>query len=407
MSRTARQRAYGRGRIFRRREGGVEVGNYLLAYYVNGRQVQESTRTTDPKVATQILNERVAAVGAGTAPEPGLYRITVNDLLDDLESRHEVERRPSLRTTRTHLVALRPPLGAIRAVDLRTKHLEKFVAACRTAGYAEATIGRFLDTLHAALGLGRKATPPKVAAIPAFPTIDESDNVRQGFATLAQVAVLLDTLQQRDPDLADFVAWKAWTGMRKGAVSGLRWDQWDAETATLRLPPAGRKKRAPKTIPLRPGHPLRAILDRRWDRRRERAKETGRLEPLIFWRVHRGGRTATGLRPGDAAPIYEMRKAFAAAARAAGLPTLTPHDLRRTAIRNVWHATRDRRLVKLLSAHATDSMVDRYNIGTDEELGRALDAVAVYVDAPPADRQTATVTALRARQGHRRRPAKG
>jgi hypothetical protein len=80
-----------------------------------------------------------------------------------------------------------------------------------------------------------------------------------------------------------------WTGMRKGAVAHLGWDLLDQETAMLRLPPPGRKKRTTKAIPLPPGHPLRAILDRRWERRKERARATGRLEPLIFWRIYVAG----------------------------------------------------------------------------------------------------------------------
>jgi integrase len=406
---TLRQRTYGRGRLFRKRRDGVAYGAFLMEFYVGGKQRTESTRTTDLADATRMLNARLGTVAAGTAPAAGLGRVTVADLLDDLESRHEVELAPSLRTTRTHGVALRAALGTIRAADLTTKHLERFVAACRRPGakgpgarYAEATIGRYLDTLKAALNLGREATPPKVATLPKFPTIDESGNVRQGFATVAQIDVILETLRMRDGDLADAVEWAFFTGMRKGAVAGLEWAAWDAETATLRLPPAGRKKQTPKALPLRAGHPLRAILDRRWERRKERARDTGRLEALIFWRVHRGA-PRPGLRPGDAVPVYEYRKAWATACRAAGVPALLVHDLRRTAVRNAWKATRDLRLVKLLSGHATDSMATRYNIDAGDELAPALDAIAAFVEAQPRGERPAVPTLPR----RPRRRAKG
>jgi integrase len=375
---TPRQRTYGRGRVFRKKRRGVEYGCYLMAYYVGGEQVTESTKTTDLAVATRLLNERIAAVGARQAPQPGLYRVTMSELLDDLESHQEVECYPSLRTTRTHLVALRPAFGKTRAADLTTKHLEKFVTAQRQADYAEATIARQLDTLHRALTRGREVTPPKVATVPSFPKIDESGNVRQGFASREQVARLLEYLAERDPDLMDAVEWKAFTGMRKGAISRLGWDLFDHDTWTLRLPPPGRKKRTPKALPLLPGHPLRVIIERRWERRKDRARETGRLEPLIFWRIYQG-HPRKGLRPGDAARVYEYRKAFAAAAKAAGLPGLTPHDLRRTAVRNAWWATRDRRICMLLAGHATESMHMRYNIDAGDELAPALERIAAYV----------------------------
>ena len=401
MSLTPRQRAYGRGRIFRRRRAdGTEYGNYQIAYYVGGRKQRESTQTTDPQEATRLLNERLGAVVAGRAPAPGMHRVTIAELLDDLVALYEVEQRPSLRTLRSHVAVLGPALGRVRAAELSTRMLQRFVARQRTAKAAEATIGRLLDTLHRALTLGRAATPAKVQTIPDFPRIDESGNVRQGFATVAQVETLVSTLRGRDVDLADAVEWTFWTGMRKGAIARLGWELFDHETWTLRLPPPGRKKRTPKAIPLRPGHPLRAIVARRWERRKERAKETGRLEPLIFWRIYRG-HPRKGLRPGDAVAVYEYRKAFASAAKAAGVPGLIPHDLRRTACRNAWQATRDRRTAMLLSGHATESVFERYNIDTGEQLAGALDQIAAYVERQPKQERPAVPTLPRRRRQRR------
>jgi integrase len=397
---TPRKRTYGRGALIRFKKRGVEYGCYLMRYFVGGKRVVESTRTTDLMAATRMLNERLGDVATGQAPAPGLSRITCGDLLDDLIVQQEVEQAPSVRTTRTHKVALEqipPGIAGIRAADLTTKHLQRFVTACRKAGhrcdgkpghYAEASIGRFLDTLKSALNLGRKTSPPKVLSVPLFPEIDESGNVRTGFATVAQANVIFDQLAAFEQDLADAVEWKFWTGMRKGAIARLGWDLWDLETEMLRLPPAGRKKRTPKAVPLKKGHPLRAILDRRWDRRKERARETGKLEPLIFWRVYKGApKPATngrpGLRQGDAVPVYEYRKPWKKAAAAAGCPKLTPHDFRRTAIRNSWQATHDRRTGMLLSGHVTESTYERYNIDSGEQLVGHLDQIADYVQGQP------------------------
>jgi integrase len=296
-----------------------------------------------------------------------------------------------------------PAFGKLRAVELTGKTLLRFVAAQRAAKVAEATIGRRLDTLHRALTYGRDATPPKIVAIPKFPKIDESGNVRRNFATRAQAEMILERLRERDADLADAVEWAYWTGMRKGAIASLGWDSFDHETWTLRLPPPGQKKRTPRAIPLLPGHPLRAVIERRWERRKARAKETGRIgEPLIFWRVYRGA-PRPGLRPGDAAPVYEYRKAWKRAAAAAGAPKLIPHDLRRTACRNAWQATKDRRLAMLLSGHATESVFERYNIDAGEQLVGALDQIATYVESQPATAPPAVPT--RPRRRRRRRVA--
>jgi integrase len=343
-----------------------------------------------------MLNERIGAVAAGRAPAPGMHRVSVAELLDDLVAVYEVEQRPSLRTLRGHVAALRPALGHVRAAVLSTRMLQRFVVQQRATDAAEATIGRRLDTLHRALTLGRDATPPKVTTIPIFPVIDESGNVRQGFATWPQLATILGVVRARDADLADAIEWTAWTGMRKGAVARLGWDLFDHETWTLRFPPPGRKKRTPKAIPLLPGHPLRAIIERRWKRRKERARETGRLEPLIFWRVY-SGHPREGLRPGDGVAVYEYRKAFATAAKAAGVPGLIPHDLRRTACRNAWQATHDRRTAMLLSGHATESVFERYNIDAGDQVAGALTQIAAYLAGPPTTGRPAVPTLPRRR----------
>src|SRR5262245_13397218 len=118
MNLTPRQRAYGRGRLVRKTRRGVEYGNIIAKYYVGGVEQQEATGTTDWKEATRFLNERMGDVGRGTAPVAGVYRITIDQLLDDLIAAQEVDRMPSLRTTRTHLVHLRPVFDTMRAAEL-------------------------------------------------------------------------------------------------------------------------------------------------------------------------------------------------------------------------------------------------------------------------------------------------
>jgi integrase len=115
------------------------------------------------------------------------------------------------------------------------------------------------------------------------------------------------------------------------------------------------------------------------------------------------GHPRPGLRPGDAVAVYEYRKAFGSAVKAAGVPGLIPHNLRRVACRNAWEATRDRRLAMLLSGHATESTFERYRIGAADELAEALVQIATYVESQPT-RGTRTVL-LRRRPARRREVA--
>jgi integrase len=168
--------------------------------------------------------------------------------------------------------------------------------------------------------------------------------------------------------------------MRKGEIAKLTWAAFDRETWTLTLPARSAKTRKPRRLPLR--GPLRTIVERRVAARRLDC-------PLLFYRIH----------DGKPAAIYEFRKAWCTACRAAGLTPgvngRTFHDLRRSAVRNMIRAGVDRKVAMRISGHLTEAMFSRYNIDTDEDTSTAIDKLATYVDAIPA---TQTIVPIRVAQ---------
>jgi len=60
-------------------------------------------------------------------------------------------------------------------------------------------------------------------------------------------------------------------------------------------------------------------------------------------------------------PIRAFNKAWAAARVAAGCPGRIPHDLRRTAVRNINRRGVSERVAMQLTGHKTRSVCDRYN----------------------------------------------
>ncbi|MFZ0317634.1 MAG: hypothetical protein WAL56_00800 [Candidatus Sulfotelmatobacter sp.] len=94
------------------------------------------------------------------------YRINGKKSLDDVEARRKLH--------------LKPFFGELRAIDISSDLVARYVDQRQEQKAKNATINRELAALKRMYHLGLRATPPKVNRVPGFPRLAE-DNVRKGF----------------------------------------------------------------------------------------------------------------------------------------------------------------------------------------------------------------------------------
>ena len=153
------------------------------------------------------------------------------------------------------------------------------------------------------------------------------------------------------------------TGWRiQSEVLPLEWRQVDSVAGTVRLDPGTTKNREGRVFPMTDD--LRTLLKKQRVEA-DTLKTKGIICPRVF---HRDGR-----------PIRSFRKAWETACTAAGCPGRIPHDLRRTAVRNLVRSGISERVAMTLTGHKTRSVFDRYNIVSEGDLTDAAAKLGAFM----------------------------
>ena len=152
------------------------------------------------------------------------------------------------------------------------------------------------------------------------------------------------------------------TGWRlTSEVLPIEWRHVDFKAGEIRLDPGKTKNREGRVFKMTTQ--LRKLLEEQRDER-DRLKKLGKICPYVFFRM------VADKRGGEKSPrkILSLNKAWANACISAGCPGRIPHDLRRTAVRNMVRAGIPERVSMKLTGHKTRSVFERYNIVSDGDL---------------------------------------
>ncbi|MEQ1679277.1 MAG: site-specific integrase [Nitrospira sp.] len=358
---------------------------WWIAYYApkNGRmlEVRESVGELE-KDADERLRDRVHDVrnhrrGVKAFVGPKQERVTVAELLEDLERDYLINKRSSWQRLKSHLTHIRTYFGRDRARSITRSRLLAYIEFRQKEGAANATINRELEPLQRAFSLALENEV--LAFAPKFPSLPE-DNARQVFfnrADFLQVVANLKFRDKIDTDLQDFMAWFFYTGMRPKETKSLLWSSFDRERWTIRLEAKNAKTKKSRKLVV--DGELRSIIQRRIAARRLDC-------PVIF---HRRGTV-----------IGDFRKVWYKACTAVGLvggkKGYTPYDCRRTAVRNLVRAGVEESVAMKISGHRTRSTFDRYNITSDDDIQEAMVKVTEYVSTLPVESQVVSLGKVKA-----------
>jgi integrase len=365
-------RANGEGRIFRPayvRDGKRQQLRVWYIQYTDPRkpkgnqQVRESAKSEKKGEAVKLLQRRLDDIAKGRPTGPDLQKTTMADLRQMIVDHFVVNKRRSLKRLKgalLHLVGNEEGKGGYfspieKAITITEDRITAYVAHRLAEGAENGTINRELTGLKRMFRLALRAK--KVSGVPVIDMLAEA-TPRSGFFE----PEVFNAVEANLPEDIKPVARTAYiTGWRVASeILTRQWKHVDLKAGFLRLEPGETKNSEGRMFPFSPQ--LRSILERQRKRTSSLEQEQGRIIPWVF---HRRGE-----------PIVSFLKAWKKACRAAGVPHLIPHDLRRTAVRNLERAGAPRGDAMKLVGHRTESIYRRYAISDEVSLKAAVEKLS-------------------------------
>ncbi len=320
----------------------------------DGRIIRESTKTTKKKEALAILEERRTQARKGILPEPvkKIPNITFRELAEEYLKFCKSQRSFN---SKVYLVRdLVEVFGNLPVRSFTTKVVEQFQSGLLETGKKPATINRYLAILKHCIHKGYQweLAPEdifkKISRVKLLP----ENNKRLRYLSTEEIDKLI---QACSPHLKPIVITALNTGMRKGEILSLKWEQVDLKHGFILLDKTknGDRREIPTNQTLRD---TLLALPRRID------------IPYVFYDPETGK------------PYQNVKRSFATACKRAGIRDFHFHDLRHTFASHLVMAGVDLTTVSRLLGHKSITMTLRYSHLAPEHMSRAVDILDSHIN---------------------------
>jgi integrase len=319
---------------------------FWIKYYRNGTAHRENTHSDKRTVAREMLKTRSGEIATGNWVEPKAQKILMSELFDALLRDYRNNARKSLKFAEQRWAKhLKPVFGEMRAIDVTTDVLDRYVESRKQDGADNATVNREMAILRHGFFLAYRSRPRKVYEVPPFPRLKENAP-RAGFVDDVQYKKLCDSCGE--PWMRAMLAVGYTFGFRKAELLDMRVRQVDLLNRTITLEVGTTKNGEGRTV-----------------------KMTNETYTLLCQCLLGKNADDFVFTWANGKPVRDIRTTWANMTKAAELPDLLFHDLRRSAVRNMIRRGVPQVVAQRISGHKTAAVFNRYNIVDDADLESA------------------------------------
>lgn len=340
---------FGFGAIYQRKTKDGRIRWYLDYWDEAGKRVQRvAMNAQSMEDAALALRTEVSRAFNRAHGVKELRRIVFNNFAPIyLDSYAKPNKRSWICDDYCLEAHLKPHFGKLDLREITPLDIETYRAKRLKAGVRKSTTNREMALLkkmfHLAADWGYCTENP-VAKVKLFP---ERDNLKERVLSAEEEARLL---AHCPPHLAPIVVFALNTGMRRGEILGLRWDQVDASATSVRV--TRTKSGRDRIVPLNDA--ATGVIE---------AQRRKRFGNYVFPST-KGGEF-----------MRSVAHSFARACRMAGIMGLRFHDLRHTFATRLIRKGADIITVQDLLGHHAVTVTQRYTHSGADEKRRAVEAL--------------------------------